>query len=500
VAIIVPIYVDNVYSRATITNRILGDILVRTLAFESENFKYSRAYKTGKWDGRTRFGKYSYPEFYFPTGLLLHVVKILHKNKIKPMFKDLRVKPTKQFDVQLNTDKYDEREYQKYAICKSIKEERGIIELPTSAGKTFVLGGICAELGVPTMVLVNTKDLFIQTARSLMDLLQLDDIGIIGGGNLEPSKFINVGILQTLGSLQRTDKGIFNAITKDIKCLIVDEVHHVNAKAKMFRNVCEAIPAYYRYGMSATPRHDPNSFKAQDAATVAVFGPTIVNVPKRELIEQGYLVPVEIEWVTYDSTAPIRDRADYMALAAVRLGEAQQNQIAVAAYQDACKDCIYDNDGRNAAIQHMFEKYPNEQILVMVTSIDYGTKLAEMLGCPFVNGSTDDVLRAMYYKDFKSGKLRKLVATKIYSEGVSFENLGVVILAEPFKSHILTVQKIGRLMRLAEGKERGILVDFNDSTLPFFSKQCKIRYDTYVNEGCKIHLYNAKEALYGTSR
>ena len=58
----------------------------------------------------------------------------------------------------------------------------------------------------------------------------------------------------------------------------------------------------------------------------------------------------------------------------------------------------------------------------------------------------------------------------------------MIILAEPFKSGILLLQKIGRTMRKSEGKEKGIVYDFADTALPFFNEQYHHRLLKYKEE------------------
>lgn len=469
----VPVRVCNVWSQAIITNKILGEILKTELSFYADNYRFSKAYKDKRWDGRIQFGKYKAPYFSFYTGLLPNVIKVFEKNSLVPVFQDARIKPEPSIEFEFNGEL---RDYQVTALETLVREQRGIIDLPTSSGKTMTFVSLIAELGVPALILTHTTDLMQQTGMQIMDLLGMKEIGVIGGGRFEPHGAVTIGMFQSMNNILNENPYMFKDYTQNVGLLIVDEVHHANQKAKAFRQVVENIPAFYRYGFSATPYRTNKADSATDVATTALFGPTIFKLEKEELINKGWLTPVIVEWVNYSKLNIDLDRYYY-------LDTSNRPQDA---YRRAWNDCILENEARLNAIHAMYQKYIDKQSLVIVNSIDLAYKLGGILDCQVVTGESPKEEREEVYRKLKSGELKHLVATNIYSEGVSFEGLEVVILGEPFKSSILTIQKIGRLMRLCEGKERGILVDFNDAGLPFFDKQADTRKRIYEQEKCPI--------------
>ena len=260
-------------------------------------------------------------------------------------------------------------------------------------------------------------------------------------------------------------------MVKPFGLLISDELHHINQNAKAYSKVVEHIPAGYRFGFSATPfRTDRKT--ATDVTPVALFGDVIANISKQE--------PVKVLWVQYK----------HPGIPTSYYGYLEKSETPQEAYRAAFTDCVMNCRERLEAIAEMYELFVTEgkQVLVMVRSVDYAYKLNGILNCPVVHGSTDKEERDEVYRLFKSGELRSLIATDIYSEGVSFEGLDVVILAEPFKSKILTEQRLGRLMRLYKGKAEGILVDFADAT-PFFDAQADARLKTYKQQGHQVMDY-----------
>jgi superfamily II DNA or RNA helicase len=82
-----------------------------------------------------------------------------------------------------------------------------------------------------------------------------------------------------------------------------------------------------------------------------------------------------------------------------------------------------------------------------------------------------------------------LLCTPIFGEGVNMPDVGVIILAGGGKSHIQLLQRIGRGMRTAEGKEEVIIIDFIDDTNKFLFKHSEVRYSLYKQEGFKVSMY-----------
>ena len=464
--------VENVFSRVEVKNRVLGDILLRSVSYFAENYRFAKMYKEGKWDGKIKFGSYNFPYFRCYTGMLPDIIAILKKNGIEPLFTDKRSLMAPSLDINLE---FDLRPYQQEVVDACAKHKRGIIKSPTASGKSLIQAAVIQHFKVPTLITIHNNDILKQLGVSYIDALGLDGVGVYGAGMYEPGD-ITLATLQTLNNILTDDKKRFEMMVKPFGLLISDELHHINHNAKSYSKVIENIPAGYRFGFSATPfRTDRKT--ATDITPVALFGDVIADISKQTLVDEGYITPVKILWVRYKQPRIPQDYYGYL----------EKSSTAQEAYQTAFRDCVLNCRERLEAVAEMYEKFVNEgkQVLMMVRSVEYAYKLNSILNCPVVQGSTDKDERDEAYRLFKSGELRTLIATDIYSEGVSFEGLDVVILAEPFKSKILTEQRLGRLMRLYEGKKEGILVDFADTT-PFFDVQADTRLKVYQQQGHQV--------------
>lgn len=463
--------IGNQKSQLYLNNKELGVFFVDKLAYYSDNYKFAKAYKEGRWDGKIRFGTYSHPFLTFGTGLLVTVLNLLRRNNIQYIVKDIRMKPKKEFE---STTSYELRDYQQEAVDAAIKNQRGVIWAPTASGKTVTFSALISKLGVPTLILVRNRDLMMQTMNRIMEDLKLSNIGCIGNSIIQPAEFVTVGMLQTLGSMLQNNPANFKKLMTYFQCLIVDEAHAINANAKTFTKVVESIPSFYRFAFTATPKRTDFD-TATDITLTSCFGPIIHHVSRRELVDRGYLVDTNISIVMNIKPNGIT-REDYL----------HNYETPQEAFRAAWKDFIFNDEDRPIIIKNILNKHQNEQILIMCDSVELSAKYGDILKIPVVTGSTEPTLRESIYTDFKSGKIQQLIASNIYSEGVDFTHLNVVVLAEPFKSPIKLLQRLGRGMRIHEGKGTSTVYDIADINSPFFDNQ-------YLQ---RRKLYDKQEILY----
>lgn len=94
-------------------------------------------------------------------------------------------------------------------------------------------------------------------------------------------------------------------------------------------------------------------------------------------------------------------------------------------------------------------------------------------------------IRDKMSKDFEAGTLKKVIATDVWSTGVDFPMLSVLIRADARASEIMDIQAPGRVVRRhdASGKEHGIVIDCLDSFDPGFKKRSFERKKTYDEQG-----------------
>jgi superfamily II DNA or RNA helicase len=281
---------------------------------------------------------------------------------------------------------------------------------PTGMGKTVVLAELVrrhAGKGGRTLVIVHRAELLEQTAEKLR-AAGLDRVGVVAAGrDVDHGSGVLVATVQTL--LAR-DK-----MPERITLLILDECHHYAAAE--WRKVPEAYPSAYTLGFTATPMRSDGTPLGDIFESMVVFA----QVP--ELIELGYLVPIDV-------VAPERETE---ALCADPFDAWQEHAVGRPALV-FCSDV--------AAAQNLDRRMR-----------EAGARSAAIWGdMP----STD---RAIALAGFKSGDLDVLTSVHVLTEGFDATRAEVCVLARGC-DHVGTfLQMVGRVLRPHPGKTKALLVD-----------------------------------------
>ncbi|HLJ80890.1 MAG TPA: DEAD/DEAH box helicase family protein, partial [Ktedonobacterales bacterium] len=136
------------------------------------------------------------------------------------------------------------RPYQDEAVAAWLRADgRGIVVLPTGAGKTVVAFDAMARLGVRTLVVVPTIELLRQWRAGIQERLALpaEMVGAVGGGERNPGP-ITVITYDSAAMPRRKLNGY--------GLLVFDEAHHLPAQS--YRAIAAKCAAPWRLGLSAT--------------------------------------------------------------------------------------------------------------------------------------------------------------------------------------------------------------------------------------------------------
>ena len=230
---------------------------------------------------------------------------------------------------------------------------------------------------------------------------------------------------------------------------LVHNCHHTNIKTgpgskateqNTWYKILIRVPAYYRFGMTATPgAPDSKEYRLLEAAT----GSVVYKVTPQELIKLGHLVHPNIEFYT------------------INHNKAYKN------WKEAKEQGICNNDIRNTMIKRLAIKAAITGKRVLITTDRkeiHGKNLYQLIGSDravYADGDSSKKHRDQAKLLFESGKKRILIGT-LYNEGVNMPKMDIVINAYGGKSEKLAIQKFGRALRPSAGKTVGTLIDFYD--------------------------------------
>jgi superfamily II DNA or RNA helicase len=187
-------------------------------------------------------------------------------------------------------------EHQIQIVDAAMERENCLVRAETGSGKTSAAIALAIKVGLPTIIIVWSANLFDQWMERLTIELGIDpgEIGQIRGSKrtLGP---ITMAMQQTLYA-----NPTFTAkIAPQFGCVMADEVQRFAART--FNDVIDKFPARYRIGFSADEhRKDKKEFLIYDA-----FGAVAVDIGREEVVKRKLVLDVEVRVI------PTEFRADW---------------------------------------------------------------------------------------------------------------------------------------------------------------------------------------------
>jgi superfamily II DNA or RNA helicase len=414
------------------------------------SFEDPRARFHGHGDGYVRM--YNVLNDTFPSGFVPMVKKAAIPEGIQIELVDHRQPPC---HLDLTADLGWLRDYQQDAVNRVLNRGRGILWCPTGSGKTEIAIALTKSLPCKWLFLVHRSSLMKQAAERYETRCQTH-AGRIGDGVWEPRDRFTVATFQTLHARLMQPEAKF--LLANIGGLIVDEAHTLPADS--FWKVAMSINAYYRIGLSGTPlaRGDRRSL-----LTIAATGPVIYRIRPEVLIQAGVLARPKIRMLTVTQTS-IRPT-----------------------WQGVYGECIVRSVPRNKVVLQAVRRSA-KPCLVFVKEIAHGKGLAKVfqqvgIPCDFVWGSdSTDRRRAAVHKLIR-GDIEVLICSVIFQEGIDIPALQSVVIASGGQSVIAALQRIGRGMRMAQGKDEFEVYDIADRGNKWLERHTRERLKAYAGEG-----------------
>jgi len=195
-----------------------------------------------------------------------------------------------------------------------------------------------------------------------------------------------------------------------------------------------------------------------------MFWKRIIHVVSHpELVEQGYLVPLE-----YISEPLMDYEAIPINISHSDFNLEKYSQMVI---------------GMEAQILNTIAEAQRryKSVLVFAADTSQAMRLSEIVkGSAVVLGDTPKKERAKTVKGFKSGEIKTVFNCNCLSVGFDFPELSCIILLRPVRSPILYLQMLGRLTRPAPGKTHGTVIDLTGSVKALGSVES---FEVYREDG-----------------
>lgn len=341
------------------------------------------------------------------------------------------------------------------ALLAYFQHQKGhpILVLPTGAGKSVILAEIIRlALGWNSRCLMTThvKELVEQNAEKMEALLPPGVVGVNSAG-LGRRDFDHPVICAGIQSVHRhVDRlGAFDLV-------LIDECHLVPQERQgRYREMLDELlvlnPRTKVVGLTATPYRMRGGYLHTGADSI--FTDIAHEVDVVRLIQEGFLAPL--------TTKRPKNEIDVSGVK-IQGGEFQAKAL----------DLVVGEASRvRLAVEEIVQRGKDRRSwLVFACSVAHAGLILDELrshgvAAEMVTGKTPKGDRRRLIQDYKDGYLRALVSVGVLTTGFDAPQTDLLAVLRPTRSPGLYVQIMGRGMRIADGKEDCLVLDFGGNAL-----------------------------------
>ena len=330
-----------------------------------------------------------------------------------------------------------------------------VVVLPTGSGKTVLYSNIVSEYVGASCISAHRQELVSQTCLALArcgvrhgiiapqavikNIIALE-IKDTGRSYYDANAKCRVASVDTLRGIAPTDPWL-----QQVGLYVTDEGHHLLRDNKWGK--CAAMfPNAFLLGVTATPLRADGQGLGKDSD--GLYDAMVVGPTMRELIDMGWLCDYRIFAPPSDvdvSEVPITASGDYSP-EPLRKAVHKSNTLV------------------GDIVKHYLRIAPGKLGITFAVDVEAATEIAQAYrtaGVPaeVITGNTPILERQRILERFKRREVLQLVNCDVLGEGYDLPALEVVTFARPTMSYGLYKQQFGRVSRIMEGKDFGLVID-----------------------------------------
>lgn len=339
-------------------------------------------------------------------------------------------------------------------------ERRAMVVLATGLGKTTVAAETIRRWreirpSLRVLAIAHTIPLVLQLERSFWPFLASRDRTLVWTGVEKPSISDIASASFVFGTLDSVSPASARDEVDGFDLLLIDECHHVGPA--MYRQLITETRAGtdagpFLLGLTATPWR-PDEVELED-----YFGPPLVSVDIVEGLKQGFLADIDYRLYT--------DNIRWDAFAEMGAQDVTPKAINRKLFIDEWDDAVVHE------LRRTWPSVKEPRCIVFCGTIDHALVIRDRINSlgfaraeAIYSGSARGKRLAPHERnlllaEFEQGQIQVMCAVDIFNEGIDVPDVNLIVFQRVTHSRRIFVQQLGRGLRLREGKDKVVVLDF----------------------------------------
>ena len=349
------------------------------------------------------------------------------------------------------------RPYQREALAAWQKAGgRGVVVLPTGAGKTLVAQLALEDRQRSTLVVTPTLDLVRQWYDGLRATFG-EPVGLLGGGDHD----IQAITVTTYDSAYLH----MEHLGARFGLVVFDECHHLPGPT--YALAARLCLAPYRLGLTATPERADG----READLQTLVGPTVY---RKDIVELSGAYLSEYETVRVSVALTPEERAEYTATRQIyrdflraqgidmsrpsgwsdfiiRAARSDEGRRALAAYRRQ-REIAFTAPAKLDYVERLLEQHRDDRAILFTEDNATVYLISRRFLVPAITHKTKVRERSEILAGLASGRYAAIATSRVLNEGVDIPDANVAVVLSGSGSVREHVQRLGRVLRPREGK------------------------------------------------
>lgn len=359
------------------------------------------------------------------------------------------------------------RDYQTPAIEEIVnsyfsRENRALVVMATGLGKTFVAAESVRRIRInnkcKVLVCAHTNDLVYQLEKAFWAFLRPTEKTVIWNSYEHPTlemlenSDISFACVDSVAGWIESGKDL-----PDYGILLVDECHHVGSN--MYDRVFNAFMAgkpggAFALGLTATP------WRPDETDLTDYFGEPRVTIDMVTGLNKGFLANVDYRMYT--------DNINWSALKNIRGHSFSPKQINRTLFINQWDDSVV------YTLRDAWKEQKDPRAIVFCGTIEHALIMRDKINSlgfckaeAIYSGNSGNEYEPMsqyrrnrILSDFSDSSVNVVCVVDIFNEGIDVPDVNILVFQRVTHSRRIFIQQLGRGLRISEGKDKVIVLDF----------------------------------------